>query len=174
MMPRNGNGQTTSYTYNEFNDVVSKTGVLHGQTQISYEPKFNKVAAITDPRGNSRSFTYDERGNLLSMEYPDGSSRQFSYTSFGLPATSTDENGNVSQFDYDAYLYDGLGSVAALASANGTLTDRYQYDAFDQLTKTLNSEEDPEDVFNKSCNYLATHDLNAKPFLRMADERGRL
>jgi len=41
------------------------------------------------------------------------------------------------------YIYDGLGRVSALATDNGGITDRYQYDAFGEFTKTLNSEEDP-------------------------------
>jgi YD repeat-containing protein len=39
-------------------------------TRYSYEPKYQQVKCITDPRGNTTRFAYDERGNLAKKSYP--------------------------------------------------------------------------------------------------------
>jgi RHS repeat-associated protein len=95
-------------------------------TTYTYEPIFNHVATMTEPRGNdpayipqnggaqsaaryTTTYTYDAAGNLVRKQQPTvalpGGSPQliqtdWTYNSFGQMTSSTDPEGNVTQYQY--------------------------------------------------------------------------
>ncbi len=108
-------GNVTTYDYSDKNDVIKVVNALGETTEITYEPNYNKIATVTDPRGNIRNFSYEANGNLATITHPDGISRTMSYNTLGLPDTLTDERGNISSYGYDQY-----GQFNAITYADGS------------------------------------------------------
>lgn len=84
--------------------------------RFTYEPNFNFIKTITDPKGQITTFTYDyelpstdpqygTKGNLIKIELPlvNGvrPSAKYAYNAFGQLVQQTDSNGNVTTFSYD-------------------------------------------------------------------------
>jgi RHS repeat-associated protein len=95
-------------------------------TTYTYEPVFNHIATMTEPRGNDPSYipqnggtqsvarytttyTYDSNGNLTRKQQPTvmlpGGSLQlietdYTYNTFGQMTSETDPEGNVTQYQY--------------------------------------------------------------------------
>ncbi|RJQ44181.1 MAG: hypothetical protein C4534_06885 [Gaiellales bacterium] len=106
-------------------------------THTTYN-SMNRPVSVTDPRGQTTSYTYDAAGlMLIRVDLPpvsgyDGSqalySEEFSYDADGLLASATDRNGDVTTFTYDAYGYpDTVTRNANRAPEERELTD-YDYD----------------------------------------------
>ena len=64
-------------------NVIAITAPDGSSTQIGYHETLNLPVAVNDPAGRITAYTYDERGNLISITDPAG------YT----PATATTPNG---------------------------------------------------------------------------------
>ncbi len=133
-------------------------------TKFTYEPNFNFIKTITDPRLNVTTYTYDYelsepmKGNLRRITYPTvgGVTPQavFTYTSFGQVDTATDPTARATKYAYDAatgYLLqvtEGFGTPEAGTTAFGydavgnvtSVTDprlnttAFAYNALNQLT----------------------------------------
>lgn len=79
-------------------------------TTFTYEPQFNQIKTITDPRMNVTTYTYDyelgepAKGNLRKITFPsvDGETIEtiFTYNGFGQLETATDPNSNVTKYEY--------------------------------------------------------------------------
>ncbi|MBI1927157.1 RHS repeat protein, partial [Candidatus Poribacteria bacterium] len=135
-------GNRVEYTYDEGNPDRSQQGNLLREIRIpdagrggdqatltttyTYEPNFNKIKTITDPRGNDPTFvppnggptsparytttyTYDASGNLLQVQAPtvtllNGSPQtiitDYTYNSFGQMTSEIDPEGNVDEYFY--------------------------------------------------------------------------
>jgi RHS repeat-associated protein len=135
-------GNTIQYTYDAGNPDRYQQGNLLQQTQTpdatrggdqsfitttyTYEPNFNHMATMTEPRGNDPSYApqnggaqsaaryttnyqYDSFGNLIqanqaTVTLPSGATQQiitnYTYNSFGQIASETDPEGNVTLYEY--------------------------------------------------------------------------
>ncbi|HXE91368.1 MAG TPA: RHS repeat-associated core domain-containing protein [Terriglobales bacterium] len=151
-------GRVTSFTYDAWGNVLSKSQVVNGQTLTwSYTYNgFGQVLTATDPLGNTTTNTYDVKGNLLSTTTPSpdgsapGSTTSFlydalgqltrvtdplghqtniTYTTAGLIATVTDANDQVTSFEYDA-----RGNRTAVVDALSNRTT-FTYDSRNRLTR---------------------------------------
>ncbi len=121
-----GNPLTETVTVTDFDGTehvytVTKTYVPTDQ------PPFlrNLLASRTDRNGNTTTFTYDERGNLLSqsIDVTDANGEtttvatHHTYAANGDRLTTTDANGGVTSFRYNAY-----GLVEQVTDALGNIT----------------------------------------------------
>ncbi len=65
------NGRVTEMTYDGLGNLLTLTeavgDALERVTTFEYEPVFNQVTKIIDPRGNPTSFAYDGNGNLTTV-----------------------------------------------------------------------------------------------------------
>ena len=160
-------GNAFEYTYDAGNTSRYSEGNLLQQTETpgsrggdqtfitttyTYEPIYNHIATVTEPRGNDPSYvpqnggsqsaarytttyTYDSSGNLIEMVQPSvalpgGLGEQsivtnYTYNSFGQLTSSTDPEGNVTQYQYCPQ---ATPSCATPSSAGGgylqeTITD---------------------------------------------------
>jgi RHS repeat-associated protein len=134
-------------------------------TTFTYEPNFNFIKTITDPQGNTTTYDYDDKGNLIKITYPKVADSSptvlFTYNQYGQIKTVTDPNGIITQYEYDpqtGYLtriikdsgdethlntttqfsYDEAGNVTSITDPNGNTT-HFQYNALNQLTQTTSA-----------------------------------
>jgi RHS repeat-associated protein len=129
----NNNGTptvTASYTYDDRNRLVSAT--VNGQTEsFTYDDDGNRVSSTTasgttlyendqqSPTGYSQVLAEKSASGAIQAAYAYG----LQLIAQSRPASGT-----------SIYLYDGHGSVRALANTSGNVTDTYTYDAFGNLT----------------------------------------
>lgn len=117
----NSLGQTTTYHYTPDFVITQETDPL-GYSRFTEYTEYFEVYRQIDEAGNVTGYTYDERGNLTSMQQPDGSKEQFmydeddrlfmnvdpqqrtrvlTYNDKGLVATITESDHSVKAFRYD-------------------------------------------------------------------------
>nr|WP_280926124.1 hypothetical protein [Rothia aeria] len=58
--------------------------------------------AVNDPAGRITAYTYDGRGNLISITDPAGYTTSYGYNAQWLPETITDALGHTTRHHYDA------------------------------------------------------------------------
>ena len=149
----------TTYEYNNAGNLVRVVGV--GKTAIYSYNSENKLIKATVQQGNNvvvETYTYDYAGNRTSktttinnhvekvyylndnssltnvlVEYS-ANGDEICYYTIGADLVSQEVNGKVF-----TYLYDGHGTVRALANENGKVTDTYCYDAFGNLISSTGS-----------------------------------
>ncbi len=81
-----------------------------------------QVVSLTDARGNLTSFTYDDRGNLLTVSdsISGAASQVFTYHErFNRPVTGTDELGRLTLFDVDPVNGDLLSITTVVGAVGG-------------------------------------------------------
>jgi len=119
-------------------------------TLFTYEPVFNQVTSITDPKGNKTTLSLDANGNPITITDALGHSTSLAYDSRGLLTSVTDALGNVTTFTYDtkgnltsttdplgnatSLTYDAAGNVVSSTDALGRTT-AFTYDAMNRLTQ---------------------------------------
>jgi RHS repeat-associated protein len=180
-------GNQTLTVYNLNNDPVELTDAAGNRVVMTYEPIFNKVASVTDKLGRTTSYSYDNAGNLSSINYPDGTTTSYSRNAQGLPTARTDQNGNTTIMRYDAYgnlselehpdgaklsyTSDILGRVLAVTNETDDTT-QYEYDALNQLTATI----DPlgnrtEHQYDERSRRIVTIDAKGGRYQTVYDDR---
>ena len=164
------NGSTVAMTYDSDGNLlsVSEEG-LDGTsandliTSFTYEPDFNQVASITDPKENSpTTITYDANGNAVEILDADGVITSLEYadpncpgavtrivSALGLPEVSavrfaydpvtcnlvelTNPLLDVTRFSYDA-----AGNLCAILDAEGNRT-ALLYDSLNRVAKVVDA-----------------------------------
>ena len=147
----NGNGKTTSYTY----DGLGRVSVLHqpaplGAITFTYDGA-NRVASATDGRGNTAYYSYDGDDRLTQVSYsasscPTATCVTYRYDGDGNKTSRADATGTTG-YGYDRLnrpisktlngatlstaTWDGASNMTSYTDSAGTVT--YQYDAGDQL-----------------------------------------
>lgn len=139
--------ETTSYTYDANDNLLTVTDPLGGVTTYAYDAK-NRRISETDALGNVTTFAYDDRGNLTRTDYEDGTFEIRGYDLRGRTTAITDRGGRTRFFDYDAndYLtrviyedgssitstYDGAGNRLTQTDAAGNTTT-WTYDNINRV-----------------------------------------
>jgi len=144
-------GNTTGYVYNSQGDLLQTTDALGHVTTYTYEPVYNMMTSMTDPRARTTIYTIDPAtGNRTQETDPLGQTRKWTYDSHGNVLTETDKNGNTTTYVYDSsgdriqttdplgdvtkMTYDAVGNVLSRTDAN-THTTQYQYDGMNRLIR---------------------------------------
>ena len=149
--------QTTSYTYDNNDNMVTATNALNQTTNYTYDANDN-VTKITDAKGNATNLTYDDNDFLTSVS-AQGASRSYTYNRDGSVATFTNPNGNTFNFSYNSsgellndgyasYDYNNKGQLISVTKDNKAIT--FSYDAFGRISSTAYN--------NKTISY--TYDNN--------------
>ncbi len=143
---------------NNTNDLV---------TVMTYEPLFNQINTVIDPKGNTTAYTYDHelntghpkygtKSNLIFIDQPAVAAgtptTEFSYNSFGQVTESIDPNGNATQYAYDpvtGYLTDIRQDPAGINAHT-----HFTYDSFGNL-----------DVVTDANNHTTDYDYDALGWL---------
>ena len=117
-----GQGQTTSFSYDNNGNIISIKDPLNhilyrsvdqldrvtkikdqglSTASISYD-SHNRPLTVTDPRGNVTAFTYDGLGNTTQISNPDTLTTTYKFDSAGNLTKQTDARAVVTNYTYDA------------------------------------------------------------------------
>ncbi len=170
MTTRDGNPQTTSYQYNNsYYDLTRVTTPLGFNTSYEYDAA-GHVIKITDPLGKTVEFTYegdlvktrkvqidagryatttysyDDNGQIISMQTPLSQVTTYEYNALGLLTKMTAPTGEITNYEYDVLnrrtritfttaninpvesAYDASGRVISQRNVNLNETMSYTYD----------------------------------------------
>ena len=137
----------STFTYDANGSLVGRdTAGVH--TTFTYDAR-KVLTAVSQPNGPSATFTYDGLDRRIASS-ENGAGKHYVLDDAQLSrvvAELDDSNQVTASYIYghelvsedtaageSFYIYDGTGSVRALVDPNGVVTDRYDYDAFGQLT----------------------------------------
>ena len=139
---------TTSFAYDNANDLTSATDPLSHVTSTVYDPAGNRTG-VTDPNGHTTAYGYDAANHLVSVTDPLGDVTAYTYDATNDLASRTDANGHTTTYAYDLadrlitttdpdghiwrVTYDPAGNQTSVIDANGATTT-YAYDALNRLT----------------------------------------
>ena len=134
-----GAGKTALYVYNADNKLVKAT-VQQGNNVVvetyTYDYAGNRTSKTTTINNHVEKVYYLNDNSSLTnvlVEYS-ANGDEICYYTIGADLVSQEINGKVY-----VYLYDGHGTVRALANENGKVTDTYCYDAFGNLISSTGS-----------------------------------
>ena len=119
---------SSTFTYNQFGEVLTATDAMGGLTTNTYDAMGN-LLSVTDAMNNMTALTYDTRGELLTMTNPLGKVTRLAYDTSGNISQTTDALSNVTRFVYDA-----RGRVTTATDALNNITS-YGYDLAGRLNK---------------------------------------
>lgn len=120
--------ETTS-TYDENGKLASQTGANGNTTTYTYDDA-DQLVSVTDSQ-NQTGYTYTSKGQLETTTLPTGAVMKAVYNAFGQKVQAiADEQGLALT---TAYTYDHNGNLKALTDANLT-TSASTYDALNRLT----------------------------------------
>lgn len=133
---------TQHVTYNELNQVTSRTDREGNTTEFEYDAAGNK-SKITYADGTYERFEYDSNRQVTWMRDRNGNESFYTYDDHTHMTSSTDGRGNTTRYTYDSdgnmtsvtnalnetisYTYDANGNCTAMTDALGNTT-RYVYD----------------------------------------------
>lgn len=123
-----GTTPAVGYTYDVDGRRASMTDGT-GTTTYSYDVD-GRVTEVTNGAGASVSYTYDNRGDITSLTYPNDEVVTRTYDGAGRLVSVQDWLGNTTTFGYDAD-----GNLTQTTYPNGD-TVRSRFDNADQLTAT--------------------------------------
>ncbi len=134
------NDRLTAETYDANGNATAAGGVAnvydfenrliqHGAVTYAYDGDGNRVSKTAG--GVTTKYLVDNQNptglpQVIEESMSDGSSRHFAYGLTRISQQQTTGGSSSTSF----YIYDGHGSVRALADAAGAATDTYDYDAF--------------------------------------------
>ena len=141
-----GNGKTTTYTYNTLGRLTTITEPGPGSPTIHYGyDSAGDVTTVTDAVGDTTTYTYDQAGRVLTEENPvqaaAGKDTAFTYDADGNLLTATDANGHTTTYSYNSrdeptsvtdpmdrvtsYGYDPAGNVTTVTDPAQSRDDLY-------------------------------------------------
>jgi RHS repeat-associated protein len=158
---KDGQGNSSTYTYNGTGNKLSSTDAGTNNAKVSYNGD-GTVKDSTSPSGAVTSYGYTDK-QPTSVTPPAGTSlaaRSYTYDGFGRLKSAKDGNGVTETYSYDAadrvtrityssgaadvvYTYDGAGNLASRVDGSGTTT--YTYDPLGRLASRIHSSS-PEKV----------------------------
>ena len=119
-----GQDRVTTYTYNEFDQVVTEKRAVGTPLEQTYltntYDSYGRKTGITDANGNFTRYAYDDYNRLSHTYFP-----------------KKDRNSGGTQYninDYEAYTYDHNGNLTQLRKRDGSRI-RYTHDAYNRVVK---------------------------------------
>jgi RHS repeat-associated protein len=166
--PSGGNALTTTYHYDEANQIIDVNGVnfsydvngnvtSDGKQTYTYDVE-DRLTSVKDSNNNTiASFTYDSDGFRKTMTTASGTIT-YHYDENNNVAYETDSsNAVIASYTFNgsqpismtrggqtySYQYNGHGDVVALTNATGSIVNTYEYDAFGNILKETGNIENP-------------------------------
>jgi RHS repeat-associated protein len=147
---------TFTDTYDSNGRVTTQTDSLNHQTAFNYDELSQPgelITTVTDRNSQTRSYTFDNKYQLLSVRDELGNVKAYTYDTSGNRLSAKDENGNTTNYTYDI-----RGNVLTEADPEGHTT-AYTYDANDFLLTIKNAlNETISSTYNDNGNLLTSTD----------------
>ena len=121
-----------TYTYDGEGKLASATDA-RGTTSFSYDPTTRLLTTVTDPTGNSLTYSYNAIGHRTQMIDQSGYAVNYAYDAQGHLASLTDVQGAL----LVSYTYGADGRTTQRTNGNGTYTT-YAYDGAGNLLHVIN------------------------------------
>ena len=139
-----------------------------GTQHVTYN-ELNQVTSRTDREGNTTEFEYDAVGNKSKITYADGTYEQFEYDNNRQVTWMRDRNGNESSYTYDDHTH-------MTSSTDGrSNTTRYTYDDDGNMISVTNAlNETTSYTYDANGNCTAMTDALGNTTRYVYDEQGRL
>ena len=139
-----------------------------GTQHVTYN-ELNQVTSRTDREGNTTEFEYDAAGNKSKITYADGTYERFEYGSNRQVTWMRDRNGNESFYTYDDHTH-----MTSSTDGRGNTT-RYTYDSDGNMTSVTNAlNETISYTYDANGNCTAMTDALGNTTRYVYDEQGRL
>ncbi|WP_432406683.1 RHS repeat-associated core domain-containing protein [Wukongibacter sp. M2B1] len=166
-----GAGTTVAYDYNEKLYLTKRNYDDETYEEFTYDQSGNKES-IEDRDGNTTSFSYDEKGNILSVTPPEKSGKTtYEYDDQNNLTKIEKPGGRVKTFEYDSegnlikitekiddsteattkYTYNTRGQIETKEDAEGNITT-LQYDTEGNLKKIIDPENNETEYSYDSLN----------------------
>lgn len=127
------NGITNSFTYNSFNDVLTNTNGNGFTTTYTYDANGNLSSVIRPSGGGTITISRNTFGQMTSVTNPSGITTNYSYNANGLQNQITMPLGITTSATYD-----NASRLLSVTDANGKTTT-YQYDLNDNLVQSTDA-----------------------------------
>ncbi|CAC5342507.1 MULTISPECIES: RHS repeat-associated core domain-containing protein [Planktothrix] len=138
---------SSNFTYDQQGNLLNQVDPLGNSVDFTYDPTFNQVQSVSDQRGNVTGYNYDDKGNLVKIEYVPSSDEQLNYPignlnglvsnrTFGRLdslSNSTGTNPTVSYYDKNGKLI-----TSKVAYTNESIKEQFNYDPQGNLVKYVN------------------------------------
>jgi RHS repeat-associated protein len=123
-------GNTTTYTFNDFNQPLSVKDPLGNVTTFVYDGN-GLMTSMTDALGHTTTLAYDGAGNKIAQTDPDGNKTTYAYDASGRMLSITDPRGNVTGANPASFTttsaYDGEDRVRQVTDPLGHFK-KWDYD----------------------------------------------
>jgi YD repeat-containing protein len=130
-------GSSTSYGYDQLEDLTQIVDGLGAMTEFSYDHDRN-LLSVTDANGNTTSYTYDAMDRPVSRTDPLGATDSYAYDGGSNLISHTDRRGKVTVYQYDGLnrrTFAGFGRNGS----NYESTINYTWDGGNRLTQAGDS-----------------------------------
>lgn len=124
---------SVTFTFDEFGNALTQTDARGNTTTFTYDTRFNKVSAVTDPLNHTTAITYDSNGNALAITDANGNASQYSYDAFGDLIQTIDPTGSKT-----AVAFDGYGNVSSVSDALAN-TSKLSFDGVSRLIRSIDA-----------------------------------
>ncbi|NEP80128.1 MAG: hypothetical protein F6K39_19355, partial [Okeania sp. SIO3B3] len=179
-------GIVSTFSYDSRGNLLSQFDPLGNQVSFTYEPIFDQVTSVIDQRFNSTNYNYDERSNLIAIDYPsygelfdyqrgnlaDSPNTVNSQVVGRLESLQNGEDGELSYYDrqgnlvtvfdrtQEQFSYDERGNVTQYVNRRGQEIE-YVYDERDRLIRQTNPDGSEESfTYDERDNLISATDAN--------------
>ncbi len=126
-------GGAYALAYDDAGNATQSIDPLANTATTAYTSDLSRLDWLRDARRNYTDFTYDARGNLNRLIYPDTSAEAYGYDSNGSLTSIINRRGQTISFTYNT-----LGRMTRKTYADGRTID-YAYDTRGNLTSVTDS-----------------------------------
>jgi RHS repeat-associated protein len=135
--PIDPTNRTYLFSYDQRGNPAGLRDALGYTVTMSYTGDFNRLNLLEDQRQKLTSFSYDTKGNLLSIIYQDTTNEQFRYDSYGNVTSVTNRRGQKIKYTYNTrgqitqknypdggwvlYNYDSKGRLTEVRDTTGSI-----------------------------------------------------
>lgn len=133
--------QTTSYSYDDNDNLLTETDALNQTTIYTYDANDN-VTQITNAKGMVTTMNYDDNDFMTSLSFQ-GATKYYTYNRDGSIASYTDPNGYTFNYSYNSsgemtsdgyasYNYNSKGQLVSVTKDSKAIS--YSYDSFGRVS----------------------------------------
>lgn len=130
LVSRSENGELAQYAYNSQGDLISQT--IDGQT-TSYEVNEDGLLARLQRGEDFSLFSYDPRGRLSGITFPDGNEHRYRYDELGFRTSTYRSAGSHKYYDYDST--GNLIEISGVGLQGGPYGEKYILNKDNQVSR---------------------------------------